>query len=922
MEKTIKILEQFRTIYHNDQTERIIPFLKKLNAKDKKEIAKELIKINDKEKINVNIDAFWIASVICCTKTQFRALTNWHNTHVTEFVDQALEWNCPEWFSEIYNKSAEEDYWLYIHYPNLVRWQQKGFLQPSGKLIARSLTDAICSWNQKTYKSTYTPEIVSQNPITLDEHIWTLFEYVTSIDWRDTNQYHGTNLWKNVFLKQSQNGHIDRIRLLKACLNTVIQDFKRDLAGWYVDLFIYLQPTDEELLTIQDELFATFMGKYPKMTNRVLDFIKKIAGHKDFHTDSFVSQTGLLLSSDVKSIVNSTLAILDKAAESHIEKRTEICTCLPLVFLNKDESIQTRAAKIIMQYGNPSSPGLQETLHTYNTNILMSVREILKDFLADMKQSITSDGTVVFDKIHLFDNSLLIPVPETMDDLIFFLLQLFENGKPYQIDLLPATLIHLTKEINGTNVNQLERPLQKAYEICLSKPFHNIFEHKTNEFEKTYFWGAGSYYNLAALFFVQYCQHLTTLYPNEAAFIKEMHEEAVANDKREAQRTKGGIFQYDCQITLLNDWIYSKYKLFYAYHQVMLQALSFIEKGIRLPLLSTPTHLPCWIAPKTFIDRLMQYQQADQTLDPADLQLALARIAPESIPVVTRLAEEKLNEKYANQLLAFYAGEAFPEKEKTPCTLTNIKNYASSYPWSIADEKKMDSTYTEHFVLEMSIPPSPWIEEKNHYAGISDRLRLCIGTQDVTNFIYSYPAIPAIPFAMIVKDRFEFAQMPDAEFRDFLTASVAALFDMKVEIRSATSVFLACCMLCSEKTIRNYAAEIWIERTTGDQINNIELGNHIGRLGNAEWAPVKRLTELIDDRMIYISPKHNQALEQLVISILSQIKKPITNLKKLLEIYSELLSVNQSGVDFDKIPQLSDWVKENNLKKIVKQITR
>lgn len=920
MEKTVKIIEQFRTIYYNNQTEQIISFLRNLNTKDKKEIAKELIEINDKEKIDVNIDIFWIASVVCCTKTQFRTLTNWHNTHVSEFVDQVLEWNCPEWFSEIYNKSAEEDYWLYIHYPNLVRWQQKGFLQPSGKLIAQSLANTICSWNQKTCKSTYSPEIVSQYPITLDEHIWTLFEYVTSIYWRDTNQYHGTNLWKDIFLKQSQNGGIDRIRLLKACLNTIIQDFKRDLAGWYVDLFIYLHPTEEELLIIQDDLFTTFMGKYPKMINRVLDFIKKIAGHKDFQIIEFISQAGLLLSSDVKSIVISTLAILDKAAESHKEKQTEICTCIPIVFLNKDESIQIKAAKIIVQYGNPSSPEMQKALQVYNSNILMSIREILKDFLTNIKQSITSNGTIIFERIQFLDDSQQIPVPEKVDDLIFFLLQLFENSKPYQIDLLPAILISLTKEINGANLIQLERPLQKAYEICLSKPFHNIFEHKTNEFEKTYFWGAGSYYNLTALFFVQYCQYLATLYPREAVFIKEMHEEAVTNDKREAQRTKGGIFQYNCQITPLSDWIYGKYKLFYTYHQVMLQALTFIEKGISLPLLSTPTHTPCWIAPETFIDRLMQYQLTDRTPDPADFQLALARIAPESIPVVTHLAKDKLSEKYTNQLFVFYTEEVLPEKEKIPCTRTNIKNYASSYLWKIADGKKMDSTYSEHFVLEMSIPPSPWIKEDNHYAGISDHLRLCIGTQDVTSFIYSYPATPTIPFAMIVKDRFEFAQIPDAEFRDFLTASVAALSDMKVEISSATSVFLACCMLCSEKTIRNYAAEIWIERTTSDQIDNIELGTHIGRLEKVEWGPVKRLTELINDRMVYISLKHNQALEQLVISILSQLETPITNLKKLLEIYSELLSVNQSEVNFDKIPQLDDWAKEKNLRKVVKQI--
>lgn len=925
--------EQFRDIYYKKQNDRIIPFLKELKVKDKKEIAKELKAISDKNKKDANPDAFWTATVICCTKTQFKALSDYYDIDITELADEALALHCPDWFSEIFNKGAEEEYWIYIRYQNLVRWQQKGYLQPSGKLIARSLANAVSHWSRKGKRTVHNSRALEQYPITLDEHIWTLFEHQTSIDWDDSRQYNEnkeSDIWKKNFLKYSQNGRIDRMRLLKACLNTVLYDFRRDLSGWYADLFIYLQLTEAELLTIQDELFATFMGKYPKMTNRVLDMIKKIAGHKDFHTADFITQTGLLLTSEVKSIVKSTLSILEKAAKSHKDKQAEICISLPLVFLNKDEAIQSKTAKIIVQYGDMASVPLKEALASYSNTILMSVKEILKDFLEET-ESIKAVNESLFEQLPIIDSNQQIVPPQKVDDLIFFLLHLFENGQPYQIDLLPATLIKLTGKINNTNLKQLELPLQKAYEICLSKPFYHMFEHKTNEFEKTYFWGTGSYENLAALFFVQYGQSVATKYPQEAGFIREMHNSAIEEDKRKAKKTKGGLFQYDRQITLLNEWINSKYKLFYAYHQAMLQALTFIEKGIRLPLLSTPTHLPCWIAPEILIERMEQYQSTNQSPNPVDLQLALARIAPESIPALIQLATEQLQETYNHPILTYYA-ELTPAnkekkslfsvftKEKTPCTFTGIKEFTASYSWKIADQKKTDSTYTERFVVEMTVPPSPWIKEENHYAGISDHLRLCIGTRDVTNFIFSYPATPAIPYAMIVKDRFEFAQMPNAEFRDFLTAAVAALFDIKVEIKSATSVFLACCMLCSEKTIRNYAAEIWIERTAGNLIDNIELGTHIGRLEKVEWAPVKRLTDQINDRLINISPKHNQALELLITSILSQIETPITNLKKLLEIYSELLAINQSNANMEKIPRLTNWAEENTLKKIVKQI--
>ncbi|MFP3599918.1 DUF6493 family protein, partial [Chryseobacterium sp. SIMBA_029] len=63
-----------------------------------------------------------------------------------------------------------------------------------------------------------------------------------------------------------------------------------------------------------------------------------------------------------------------------------------------------------------------------------------------------------------------------------------------------------------------------------------------------------------------------------------------------------------------------------------------------------------------------------------------------------------------------------------------------------------------------------------------------------------------------------------------------------------------------------------------------------------------------------------QAFEKLLISILSAIEKPVFNLKKLLELYYELLNQNQTKVDKTIVSLLIEWEKENNLKKIIHQI--
>jgi hypothetical protein len=61
------------------------------------------------------------------------------------------------------------------------------------------------------------------------------------------------------------------------------------------------------------------------------------------------------------------------------------------------------------------------------------------------------------------------------------------------------------------------------------------------------------------------------------------------------------------------------------------QRLSFAELLLRahraLPLLSTPTHAPHWVAPTALVERLLAYQAARHEPSPADLALTLARTA-------------------------------------------------------------------------------------------------------------------------------------------------------------------------------------------------------------------------------------------------------------------------------------------------------
>ena len=71
-----------------------------------------------------------------------------------------------------------------------------------------------------------------------------------------------------------------------------------------------------------------------------------------------------------------------------------------------------------------------------------------------------------------------------------------------------------------------------------------------------------------------------------------------------------------------------------------------------------------------------------------------------------------------------------------------------------------------------------------------------------------------------------------------------------------------------------------------------------------------------------VSPLHNRELEKLLTAMLAELpEKPVKDLKKLLEIYAEILSINNTKVKDERVLHLLDvWKGVANLKKAVMNI--
>lgn len=137
----------------------------------------------------------------------------------------------------------------------------------------------------------------------------------------------------DIFLRKIYHGkRINRIRVLQESLLAVNRNFNREQTCWYATLFTLLQPTIDECLQLQEELFSTFCCPQSKPVATALQAIKRSSITEIFVIMSLspIFRSYFLLT--LKSIVDSALVIADKLAKQQSEKDQKYVNILLLYF--------------------------------------------------------------------------------------------------------------------------------------------------------------------------------------------------------------------------------------------------------------------------------------------------------------------------------------------------------------------------------------------------------------------------------------------------------------------------------------------------------------------------------------------------------------------------------------------------------------
>ncbi len=894
------------------------------------------------------------AGIFCLTKSEFSKYCNiWHFRHEVNLSKLILDTEKVSWFA----KSLADN--NFFNYDDQMMFATEGYFETPIETLVEKLVSAISEykWHKdKDNEFFYKPEILEKYPETLKTHIWKLFEYETSINHNDAHryQYHKFKdpIWKFTFKSLSESGKMDRMQLLKECLLTSNRNFNKVLTGWFFDLFLYLKPTEKELIDLQVELFNALGSQHSKIVNGVLKIFKSgLALHKDFAYEDFKDNVRILLCSETKSIANAALMIIDKILRKNKDKKEELVELAIAAFDSTHSDVQLRAAKFIAKHGDIKNENLIANISTYNESLFSESKSLLMDFI-QVEESTEIEEDLEIELKDIISEINKINAPDNFDDFVFLASQAFDNNEPYHFDFFLQGLLDFQEEMSLVeNMKKLEPAFQRAF-----KTMFNGLRGNTGHIDE-----------VAATLFIDYT--IKVLSKKEipislSKLIKKYKLEDIEAKKRWDWYEKKLISIHDFKMIHWNKITYYKPFLNLA-KNVMDQLIS----NKKIELLSTPTHAPYWINPLTLVQRIERRIQAESTINESELCLAIARCSMQEKDLKTALSYAQKNLKGDLKKVMCYLLNP-SEKPNTPDTFKeailqayfNKKQTIPVEEWELLKgleqrnifegktfiTPKFETYKTKEWNYQKKKNEQVERQRKNlniqyekdsfsqkllnffkqkklsnltlEYISLEDRNHINKG--DMPRIFSLFPNNYETLLFSIFKISFDNADWWESEEEKLTIALLTELLELHQKPADTGHIILAGSLLAKPKTVRSLGVEFWIQLVSKNLIDSTNVGTQMGKILSIEFYPLKRFTDIALEQMLNISSKHNSSLMSIIESaILTMNDKPIKNSKKLLEILVELRSKGNVEPFSETIKsKLNNWTSSASLKKVVKQL--
>ncbi len=899
--KLLEFIEQKKEVKPKDQYWKnsmadVLDFLEGLSTEDKKKLAPMIRKLakeydfsGPNRKYTFSRLAIVIAGVHCLDMMSFfRAFTN-NSFRFREEIcgedylgrtgiysclllqEDFLAYYCPSWFSDYLNQDAtraDSYYSLSIPYDFLIQMMQKGYVKPSVMLSLSSLASYCTSYDSNIEE--IVPTLINIGAICLEEHLWYLFEQRPNNEYR--NIYHSFEKWEAIFQVLLKEEKIDRKHFLKACLHTVDYDFNKLERGAFCKLFESVKPQKTELLQLQEDLLHTLLSGHSKPITESLKYLKTVIQEETFEVGLFLEKCPILLVSQTKSTVNTTLGLFTTLASKYKERKQEMALLAIEALINQDEKIQAKVVNFLKKNAKIDAQ-LEEKLNLYAPQLLVGTKALLNDFIL-LEILMEEEEAVVTDEVSSpLDKNNRFPRCETFEELLFYFSGIFKTKNYAEYELFMGLLLKLNKKVNSNNVQQLAPLIHQASKVRLEsmRPLSR-----------------NSYVQM----FANFIRAVHQRFPKQTENFTQYYEAVdVGHFSSPDEPPVARMMQY---------------------------CLQNIKEEKTLPLLSTPTFQPCYLDICSFIERLSEYQKEKQAVQLDDFQVALSHLVLDFPTHSLNFAKEKLSGEYLDIVLYMLKEKCLKLEElKTPAywllpvlrinkkedKALFIKAFSNYKPLFESFDLKSWETYTlieasEDMTIYQSIRLEPKVstgKELSIFQYMQEHENEEEDKWICTPSLYLFPFLPQLALRrMIGRDlRGLNWSYSYAEEEDNVSEYLYLFAKLWNNPPKEAYLYLACAMQVPKKEIRHQAGALWVKHAISKRMNQELLGQYLGTLIYLEYAPLKRLTDLLNEQMLNLGKAHNQALQSMLEAVIKGMKnKAVRGSKKVLELYRELLSLN------------------------------
>lgn len=836
-------------------------------------------------------------------------------------VHEILKWAKPNWIAEFLLDRLRKDEWNNMPYLSLRFLENEKLIDFTPELYARSITQ-FNHWTGEMKMPAYIDFIVNDELAYLRD-VPTVFEYESNLhnqyfrvdDNAPYDQYH---TWDVIFTQLLDANKLSRTHFITQSILLQTKEWNNNLKSFFRKRLANLAITVDELLPNQEQLFSCLQYPYPPVVNWATDYLKKMYEHTDFDVVSFLDWLGpLMMSSDHKSSIKSLITILEKLAKKHVELAPKITSLIADVYTVPDLSLQERATKALLKLASPKDEELTDKLTSYASLMLGNNQNLLADYLQLVTSTEEAQEIVTpYQYKPQNVNVLIEPLtsPKNWNEVLFLFGKFISSDEIADTELLINTLI-------------TQRDLFPAdYEKQLSPYLQQL--------EKKYFDSIHKAYTSSFL------------------------QQKIAN--------------YHSRFKV-NVSTYHKIKTLLTIRPILYSAQILIDNNLNQPLLSFPTHLPYWVAPKVLLERLIIRVKLGIAIDKLDLSIAISRMPREQIEEALPLLDHLTGD--LKDLMAFCLGENKEIKLKTQGLFKKLLGKVNG-----VDKENIDGIWAQAartfypqetfeiflnsnlkdvpFVIKPHRPKITVIERWNEYQNYTTKQMERSDTWQELSY-ENAPFVAAPDYFLYGQDlsgkRNTWNYFLESEGNvaywnslmpqnndplawyllrsSCITASGGAGNDMKgflnivnaphFSFSELSLLTFACICFQEKKELRLMASEVLVNLVERENIDISAFAKKISFLVYHKYGPFSRMiesTEALKD----FSGAHQMAYLQLVEGILANLKvgdKLPKNFKKMAEHYVDALYKTKQKPAAQTIAFFEHWKDNNSLKNLVKQIS-